>query len=85
MLFCSKLSAQDSSLNKAGHCLAASKHFQIGAVLATGMSAYAFSQGHKGMGYVGLGFAAACEIISVTYHYKGCQYMIKANGIRITF
>jgi hypothetical protein len=82
LLFCGTAKA-DSTTIKAGIQFKKSKNYQLAAFGFAGLGTYALIQQDKGFAYVSFFAAGACELLSITYYYKGCNLLIKPNGIVI--
>lgn len=84
-LFIGGLNAQDTSINKAGIQLKKSKDLQILSLAFSGIGVYALTKQEKDVAKGAFIISGLCEIASITYYYKGCQFLIKANGITVKF
>ncbi len=83
LMFCAgSLKADSTNIKRSGVNFAFSKSFEIAAFGIGTAAVFAKDQQNaKSL----LMFAGVCQIASITYFYKGCQFLIKANGITVRF
>ena len=84
LFFCGSLHAQDST-SKAGIQLKKSKDMQIVSSVFVGIGVYAMTKQEPTVAKASFVIAGICQVASISYYYKGCQFLIKANGITVRF
>lgn len=82
LLWVSTAKADSTFIKKAGVNFAWSKSFEL---VAFGVgTAAVFAKDQQNAKSL-LMFAGVCQVASISCFYKGCQFLIKANGITIKF
>ena len=82
LLWAAPLKADSTYIKQAGIRFAYSKSFEL---TAFGIGTAALFAKDKQNAKSLFMFAGVCQIASISYFYKGCQFLIKANGITIKF